>query len=85
MPSPKPDESTLAAKENAKLAVDHAESAADAAAEAKHDYAEAALSDPNAPPVCSVCARKVTVHPQPKTDGVGIYHCDYCGTCKPEP
>ena len=85
MPSPKPDESTVAAKENAKLAEQHAESAAEAAAEAKEQYAEVALEDPNAKPVCSTCGKKITVHPQPKTDGVGIYHCDNCGTCKAEP
>lgn len=85
MPLQKPSEETQAAKENAKLASAHAESAAEAAADATQQYAEVAAADPNAKPVCSVCGSKVVVHPQPKSDGVGIYHCDHCGTCKPEP
>ncbi len=80
MPSQKPDPEV--AQANAELASAHVEAAQEAAAEADRQLAQATKSSPRVA-LCSVCNGETIKHPQPK--GEGIYHCNFCGTCKPEP
>lgn len=78
MPSPKPEKDV--AELNAELAAEHAQSAADAAAQAERDLAEASKEDPKAR-LCPNCNGEMVKHGPENPHKAGAWHCSQCGGC----